>query len=327
VNSFRTEIKIKPSINKVDYSDNLLFMGSCFSENIGEVFSSLKFNTKINPFGILFNPLSIAEAFRLAINREKVKGQELIQSNDLWCSLKHHSQFSTTNKEEVLNDVNNSISLLRESLDTSDWLFITLGSAWVYDYNHSGEVVANCHKIANSEFTKRMLPVSEVVNNFSTVLKKLKVVNPKMKVVFTVSPVRHWKDGVVENQRSKSVLHLAISELEEQFENVSYFPAYELIMDDLRDYRFYEKDMLHLNEQAVDYIWNKIEVTYLEPESVSLMHSIRKLLLATNHRPFNVASLAHQQFVKKQLKFLLKLEKETSLSFIKEKQQLENQLS
>lgn len=326
MNSYRTEIFPDKSHNKITFNDGLLFLGSCFSDNIGQRFSQLKFNATINPFGVLFNPVSIADAMLLAMDEKPFSESDLVQHNELWSSFYHHSSFSSTNQKQTYSKALQSIDRLKDSLKQSNWLFITFGSAWVYHHFEKNMVVANCHKIPSSNFQKQMLSVGEVVELYSNLISLLKQINPSLNIVFTVSPVRHWKDGVVENQRSKAVLHLAIDELEKQFEYVSYFPAYELIMDDLRDYRFYSEDMLHPNNQAINYVWEKLSQTYFDELTIKSIQKIEQLIKASTHKPFNVKTAAHQQFLKNQLNALNSIENELKLSLTDLRISFESQL-
>ncbi len=296
---FRTEVKIPVSDFKISHKDKIALIGSCFSQNIGQKISEEAFSINLNPFGILFNPISIAQSLEAILKNKIFIEEDLYNIDDRWVSLAHHSEFDGLTKETCLSAINKSIRSANEFYKDANTLIITLGTAWVYTHNISREIVANCHKIPNSQFTKRLLTVDEVVNCFKTTLDLYFQSNKQLKVIFTISPVRHWKDGVVENNRSKAVLQLAVQELTEVFNNVSYFPSYEIVMDELRDYRFYESDLLHPNQQAVNYIYDKFRTTFFNLETVSITKEVVKLKKALAHKAFNPNSEAHKKFLQK----------------------------
>jgi len=316
---FRTEVIIPESAFKIDHRQKIAMIGSCFTSNIGERLEDDKFDVSINPYGILFNPMSVAKAVEACVNQCFISEEYLIDTGEQWVSLDHHSQFNSADKKEVMDEINNSILKAKNYYNNADVLIVTLGTAWVYRYNKTEEYVANCHKIANKEFTKELLKVSEIVETYESVLLNLRASNRKLKVIFTVSPVRHWKDGVVENNQSKAVLQLAIKELVSQFDYVSYFPSYEIVMDELRDYRFYKEDMLHPNDVAVDYIYQKFKATYYSSETLLLNQKIKKIKLAVNHRPFNFKAESHLLFIGKTKALIQQVSNENAyLNFTKE---------
>ena len=301
MNNFRTTFNIPAFSPKMDYQSKSLFIGSCFTENIGNYLKDLKFQIINNPTGIIYNPVSICDCIDALLKRKQWGQEDLGFYNDSWFSFKHHSRYSHPDKSVCLTNINHDLNSASELISNADFLFITLGTAFVYMHNQTKEIVANCHKFPSTIFTKSMLNTQTVVSGFENLLNNLAEVNTKIKVIFTVSPVRHWKDGATENQRSKAVLITSIHELISKFENCSYFPAYELMMDDLRDYRFYAEDMLHPNDTAVVYIRDKFVQTYIDPAAEELMNDVQKLILAKSHRPFSENSDMHKNFRKQQL--------------------------
>ena len=300
---FRSEINIVTLNNKIKYSDNLLFLGSCFSGNIGNKFHERLFNTKINPFGVIFNPISILKLIERAIDKNYFNENDWIYRNEKWLNLDLHGDLSFTDLDKALSHSNNIIDEVHNFLKTTDCLFLTFGTAWIYSFRDNNQLVANCHKIPQKEFEKSLLSVTEIVEYGNSVISKIKnfvdnTNRPKsqIKIIFTVSPVRHLADGAHNNNLSKSSLHLAINELL-KLENTEYFPSYELVIDELRDYRFYTKDLMHPNDFATDFVWEKLLANWIEPKTQVEIQEIEKLISSVNHRPFNMESIAHQKFV------------------------------
>jgi len=235
----------------------------------------------------------------------------LVYHEGLWHSLSHHGRFSFESADVTLQQINQRLESSAAFLKTAGFLFITFGTAWVYRYKKSGATVANCHKIPDSEFIRSRLTVDEIVTEFRQVIDEIRMINPGIQIVFTVSPIRHWKDGAVENQRSKAALHLAIDEIIRSYgECSSYFPAYELVMDELRDYRFYAPDMLHISDVAIDFIWEKFETALIDAESREISVSVKKIMQAANHRPFNKNASEYKRFLLQMQEQINKLEKE-----------------
>lgn len=278
-----------------------MFVGSCFSENIGAKMGYHKFNVSMNPFGILYNPESIKQCFEFLLSDTNILESDLIEYDSVFHSFYHHSRFSNTNKAELLHDLNERLQQDRDRFRNVEYLFITFGTAWVYKYIKSGKVVSNCHKVPAKEFERYRLSLDEIVNAYKDILMQISTVNPNIKVIFTVSPVRHFKDGAVENQVSKSTLLLAVNELQQHLDFVEYFPAYEIMMDELRDYRFYNSDMLHPSSLAIDYIWEQFSKSILSDSTSDFMRKTGKIQKAMNHRPFQSSAESHQKFVRKQL--------------------------
>ena len=293
-----TEIPLSKANNLIDYSSQLLLLGSCFSENIGAKLSYYKFQGIQNPFGILFHPLAIERIIEKSVNQEFFTEEDVFNENEQWHSFDAHSSLSNPSKAQIIEDLNNAISRTSTQVNTASHIIITLGTAWVYRKTSSNKVVANCHKVPQSNFTKELLSVEEVVKSLKQVITFVQSVNPTVQFIFTVSPVRHLKDGFLENQRSKAHLIAAIHQVLNE-DRVSYFPSYELMMDELRDYRFYAKDMIHPNETAIEYIWEKFVEVWLASNTSSTMKKIEKVQKGMLHKPFNENSDQHQKFLVK----------------------------
>ncbi|HET9058023.1 MAG TPA: GSCFA domain-containing protein [Chitinophagaceae bacterium] len=295
--NFHLELDIKKSTQLISYKDSILLCGSCFTENIGQKLDYHKFKTLQNPNGILFNPVSIAKSITSYIENKRYSEDELFYFNDIWQSWEHHSRFSNVDKEVSLKMINESQIAAHQFLKETEWLMLTLGSAFVYEHNNKN-VVANCHKIPTDKFHKRLLSVEETLSVLDNLIHRLFIFNSKLKIIFTVSPVRHLRDGFVENNRSKAVLIQAVHHLTEKFNKLFYFPAYELVIDDLRDYRFYAEDMVHPNYAATQYVWDKFTKAYMDNETIELMETINEIQRAKNHKPFNPTSEQHKKFLK-----------------------------
>ena len=308
MSSFRTNFTIPPSTSKMSHHQSILSIGSCFAQNIGGKLHNLKFRTLLNPFGIIYNPISVVNSLDLLLEKEAYPKDQLFQNGSGWHSFDYHSAFSGLNKEETYQNIQDSLEKGRGFIRKTDFLLITLGTAYAYVDKSTNQVVANCHKLPAHLFEKQMIPLEKITTELSRVIQKLTVINPTLKIIMTVSPVRHIKDGIVENQRSKSTLILACAQLEKELEAIEYFPAYELVMDDLRDYRFYEKDMLHPNEQAIDYIWEQFGKTYFEESTTQLNRQIQQIVTASQHRPFHSESNEHQKFIAKQIEKIKQLQ-------------------
>jgi hypothetical protein len=275
----------------------MMLFGSCFSENIGQKLIDLKFKVDMNPFGILYNPESIANSLKLLLKNQTFTESDLFFDQGLWNSFYHHSRFSDVNREMALEKINSRIKLSAEFLKTADFLMITFGTAWVYELISTGQIVSNCHKIPAKQFNRFRLGVNEISEAYHHLLDELWKFNPNLKIIFTVSPIRHWKDGAVENQVSKSTLILSIERLITGIENrnCSYFPSYEIMMDELRDYRFYAEDMIHLSPVATDYIFDRFSKFLISKESMNLVDNVMKIRKAVMHRPVNSSSVEYKK--------------------------------
>lgn len=298
MNKFLTEVSIEPLIDKITHSSKLTILGSCFSENIGNKLKNAAFKAVVNPFGVLFNPISVKNSLIYLLENRKFIQDDLFLNGSLWSSFSHSSLFSATNPEASLAQINNQIAIAHNHLLHTDFLLITLGTAYVYKHKASAKVVANCHKLPSNQFERTRLTVDEIVVEYEALLLKLKSINPKIQLVFTVSPVRHWKDGAHENTVSKGMLHMAIDKLRHQFDFVHYFPAYEIQVDELRDYRFYAEDMLHPNSVAVDYIWQKFIDFSMNETTKAIINRVEDIRLQESHRALHPETKEHQVFLK-----------------------------
>jgi len=323
---FRSEVKIESPQSKITYKDNLLFLGSCFSGNIGNKFSESLFNAIVNPFGVIFNPISIFKLIDRSIDKKYFIKEDWIFRNEKWINLDLHGELSFRDLSDALSITNNIIDKIGEFIVKVDFLFLTFGTSWIYTFKENEQLVANCHKIPQKEFDKKMLSISEIVDFGNNIFSKLQRVNPQLKTVFTVSPVRHWADGAHNNNLSKSVLHLAVNEFLKS-EKSQYFPSYELVIDELRDYRFYNRDLVHPNELATDFVWGKLFDSWISEETKKEINDIEKLISASNHRPFDIESNAHQKFLKNTLLKLENVEsKNRNLDFDSVEKKLRDQL-
>jgi hypothetical protein len=295
---FRTELHIPSSEVKIKYDEELFLIGSCFSLNVGKRLQKYKFKCISNPFGTIFNPISIAKLLSIAVRNEEKDTSELRLSQDLYNHMDFHSSFSNEDPNKTIETINASISLAHHRLKKAKHIIITLGTSIGYKKITTNEIVANCHKIPSSEFSKIDISVNQGKEALEDAISQIRTINPSVHIHFTVSPVRHIKEGIIENSRSKARLIQMIEILQSNLEFVSYFPAYEFMMDDLRDYRFYESDLIHPNEMAIDYIWNKFNEHYFTEETKSIIKKLDKIISAMEHKAFNKASDAHKKFLK-----------------------------
>lgn len=303
----KTCITIPPPPFQVSYKDRLLLLGSCFSENIGEKLTGLKFQADINPFGTLYNPLSICMAVDILKKKKNYTSEDLIFSKGFYHSMDHHSRFSSVFEEDCLSVINKRIELSSKALKKTDIIFITYGTRYVYTDKSTGKVVANCHKLPEASFNRFSLDVTDITEASINLISSLKEINPDIKCIFTVSPIRHWKDGAHNNQLSKAALLLSIDAIQKRYpSSVAYFPAYEILMDELRDYRFYADDMFHPSSLAIAYIWQRFTETFIHPDSVSIMKEWINIVKAIQHKPFNPKSEQYRNFI---LQTLLKMER------------------
>lgn len=295
---FSTHIDIPASDISINHSTGVMLFGSCFSENIGLKLKRYKFKVEVNPFGILYNPFSVARTIRRILSAESFSEDDLLFNDELYHSLMHHGHFSATDKKTCLQNITVSFEKAVASIQQTDLFLLTFGSAYVYQYKENGEIAGNCHKLPADRFRRFRLSVEEIVEEWDEVITLLTTMNPVAKLLFTVSPVRHWKEGAHENQISKSILHLAIDALQKRFEqNVRYFPAYEIMMDELRDYRFYEDDMVHPSSLAVDYIWNLFSEAFFSAETCKVNEEWAEIRNALDHRPLHPETEAYSLFM------------------------------
>ena len=280
----RTQTEISQAEFSIGYDTPVMFLGSCFAGEIGRQFSRGKMNVMVNPFGVLYNPYSTARALETIMEGKEFREEDLFYFNNRYLSFRHDTGFSSVDSSVSLSRINHSISSSESFLKRASVIFITFGTAWVYRFNENNEIVANCHKIPASKFTRQLLEIDDIVDYWERLLRKLKKYNPGLKIVFTVSPVRHLKDGAHGNQVSKSILLLAIERLREGDTDLSYFPSYEIVLDDLRDYRYYKKDMIHPSETAIEYIWEIFKKVYFKPETISIYKRLIKITESVGHR-------------------------------------------
>ena len=275
-----------------------MLLGSCFAENMGEKFEYFKFRNVVNPFGIIFNAVSIEKLIHRVVNKIVFTEKDIFFHNDLWHCFEVHSQLSNPNKEEFLSNLNAILELMYQQITSLTHCIITLGTSWVYRNNNSNEIVANCHKVPQKEFTKELVSIEENVKCIQNIISLVHSLNPECNFIFTVSPVRHIKDGFVENNVSKAHLISAIHTINHQPSTINYFPSYEIMMDELRDYRFYTEDMLHPSQTAIDYIWIKFFENYINQKEFVTMNQVCEIQRSLKHRPFNPNSQSHQNFLK-----------------------------
>lgn len=333
---FRLALTIPPFSQKINHREKLFLAGSCFTEHITAQLAGNKFTTLENPNGILFNPVSIAHAIISYIEQKHYKAEYLFYFNELWNSWDHHSRFSHPDKHTALQQINASQQTAHAFLKQTDWLIITLGSAFVYEWtehlssvdypkNRQSAVVANCHKVPTDKFRKKLLTTEEVFTVLDNLRYRLMLFNPRIKIIYTISPVRHARDGLIENNRSKATLIQAVHHVVEKFENHYYFPAYELVIDDLRDYRFYAEDMIHPNYLATNYVWEKFTAACIDHSCYAVIKIMEKINIAMKHRPFHPSSDAHKKFLKSHLHKVQELQEQYPyLDFTKELQYFGN---
>ena len=303
--NFQTKLPLSSlGLHQIDYGSKILLLGSCFSENIGEKFSYYKFQHLINPFGILFHPLAIEKFISVVINKKEYSKEDIFYLNDRYHCYDVHSRLSEANEENLVENLNKIRAQTFSFIEQASHVIITLGTAWAYRHKESKQYVANCHKVPQKQFSKQLLSVGEISESLKSIVNQITQINSKVKFIFTVSPVRHIKDGFEENMRSKAHVLLAIHNYLEYEHNkdkvgTGYFPSYEIMMDELRDYRFYKYDMLHPNDTAIDYIWERFQKVYISDQTKLTMEEVADIQKGLNHRPVNPISAAHQTFLQK----------------------------
>ncbi|MBS7232451.1 GSCFA domain-containing protein [Flavobacterium psychroterrae] len=299
---FRTQIPISKTNNQIDYNSKIISIGSCFAENMADKFDYFKFQNQTNPFGIIFNPVSIEKIISRVIKQEFYTEKDVFFYNERWHSYEVHSDLSNSDRQELLETLNKAILETGKQLKEATHIIITYGTSWIYRNIESDEIVANCHKVPQKQFIKQLLSVNEIEQSIHNKIDLIGILNPHINFIFTVSPVRHVKDGFAENQLSKSHLFASLhSNLKSKINNLKleYFPSYEIMMDELRDYRFYTEDMLHPNQVAIDYIWHKFSENYISENSIKTMEEISDIQKSLRHRSFNPESEQHKKFLSK----------------------------
>lgn len=298
---FSTKVNISPTGISISHQDKILALGSCFSENIGKFLIDNKFDVIFNPFGILYNPISISQALRRIVDGKSFSAKDIFFHNGLYHSFWHHGDFSSVDKESSLNAINSSLDKANSDIKKANYLFITFGTSYVFRSKKLDMVVGNCHKLPASNFDRYRLDIPTIVQDWNKLIKKLKGANPNLHIIFTVSPIRHLKDGAHDNQLSKSTLLLAIDQLIGENSNTHYFPSYEILLDELRDYRFYNEDMTHPSSVAIKYIWERFSETYFDKQTIQVNKEWSKINNALNHRPINQESEEYKLFLKQTL--------------------------
>ncbi len=319
--NFFTPVEIEKSSFSIDYTSKLVFIGSCFAENISKYFENAKFQCLVNPSGILYNPLSISMMIENVLSGRRYSDKDFFFDGTLYNSYDFHGRFSDSDLQKAVIKANDSMEKAYVFFKTADVVFITLGTAFVYFLKENGLPVANCHKQLSEKFLRRLISVSEVENALKNIVENLQNINKSIQIVFTISPLRHFRDGAHNNNLSKSTLHLGTNFVIKNYEFVHYFPSYEIVMDELRDYRFYEKDMVHLSETSEEYIWQKIKQTYFSDKVSLQVERVEKFMKSVGHRIENPFSLASKAFFEKNIFTAKRLESEIQgLNLEKEKE-------
>ncbi len=303
----QTIVDIKEFEPQIDYKSRLFAIGSCFADRVGERMRRAKLSVEVNPVGVLFNPISVCRTIERLVQQRHITADELHEGSLCEPPFYHfdmHSSLSMATREQSLEAMNGAIDRGAEALMAADWVIITLGTAWVYEHIESGEVVANCHKRPAREFRRRRLSVEEVVQQIESVVTG--ALSGK-RIILTVSPIRHLADGLMENSVSKATLRLAVEQLCERYSEVSYFPSYEILVDELRDYRFYDQDMVHVAPIAVEYIWERFQSVALTVEAQRLLPRVAQIVRAAEHRAVNPQSAEHRRFVEAQVRAIEQL--------------------
>lgn len=296
--NFRTQIPISKSNHPIDYHSGVVSLGSCFAENIATKFDYYKFKNRVNPFGIIFNPISIEKIIQRVVSKNYFTEKDVFFHNDLWRCFEVHSELSQPNKEVFLKTLNSLIDRTYDEIKEASHIVITYGTSWIYKSIESQSVVANCHKVPQKAFQKELLSIETIEKSFQNTIALIQSIHSNVQFIFTISPVRHLKDGFVENQLSKSHLISALHSSIFKLATSNYFPSYEIMMDELRDYRFYSDDMLHPNQVAIDYIWERFVQSHITEDAYSLMEAISGIQKSLLHKPFNPDSESHQKFLK-----------------------------
>ncbi len=302
MNFFTTfEVPRIDETHRIDYQSKIVSLGSCFADNLAQKMTYYKFRIENNPFGVMFHPLAIENLFKRAHKFELFEEKDLFFSEDLWHSFEVHSQCNMTDKSLMIKELNQKLRSFRDSVASATHIVITLGTAWVYRHLQSNLIVANCHKVPQEYFIKELLSVVDIYESLQRIRNYIRGINAYVRITFTISPVRHFKDGVIENQRSKSLLFTSLHEyLNESKDGMEfYFPVYEILMDELRDYRFYAEDLVHPSKQAIDYIWEKFAHSYIREGSHDIMKEVAAIQNGLTHRPFNTETESYRLFLQK----------------------------
>lgn len=294
--NFTTKIPISKSINPIDYNSKIVSLGSCFAENMGSKLDYFKFQNTTNPFGIIFNPISIEKIIERVVKNKEFTEEDIFFNNEQWSCFEVHSDVSNSSKEQLVQNLNQILVDTQKQLEEATHIIITYGTSWIYRNIERDLIVANCHKVPQKQFTKELLSVETIEKSIQNTLDLIAQINTNCNVIFTISPVRHLKDGFVENQVSKAHLITAIYKATIENLSVNYFPSYEIIMDELRDYRFYAEDMMHPSQIAINYIWQRFKETTMSENAFATMEAVENIQKSLQHRPFNPNSENHQKF-------------------------------
>ncbi len=301
---FMLKWEAKPNEKSINFDEKVILIGSCFTEHIGNYLNENKFEILQNPNGILFDTLSVCRALQSYLENKKYTFENLFQHQELWQSWQFHSMFSGLHKDAVLQNMNKAIEIANNFLIKSDWLIITLGSSYTYKLKKdiAGEFVidnfvSNCHKAPHQWFEKYLIPIDEQISNLDQTIYRIRKVNPKLKVIFTISPVRHIRDGIVENNRSKARLLETVHHLVQKFNGLYYFPAYEILIDVLRDYRFYDLDLVHPNYMATQFVIQQFIKNFISADTQIFLEKLKPLITAMKHKAFQPNSIAHKKFM------------------------------
>ncbi len=286
---WRTEVEVVKGSRPIGYKDQVLVLGSCFANHLGEKLDYYQFRHLANPFGVLFHPIPMERLLRRSLEGKQFTEADLFENEQVWRSLEAHSRLAQTSKKHTLDGMNQALLSLRDSLRNSSHLVFTLGTAFAFRHQRTNILAANCHKLPQKEFRRELTPVSELIRSLESTVSMVQEINNSCHILFTVSPVRHIRDGLVENQRSKAHLLTAVHEVVDA-NRIHYFPAYELLMDDLRDYRFYNRDLIHPSEQAVDYVWEKFMDSWIDQEALPVMQRVTSIRKQLGHRVLNQGS-------------------------------------
>ena len=317
--NFRTQIPIPKSNHPIDYNSKIVSLGSCFAVNMSEKLDYYKFQNSCNPFGILFHPLAIEKLIDFAVSGKQFTEEDIFFHNERWHCFDVHSDLSSSNKDELLESLNAIIKSTKQQLEEASHLIITYGTSWVYKNIESNEIVANCHKVPQKQFEKAILSIESIQKSIENTIELIEKVSPDCSIIFTISPVRHIKDGFVENQWSKANLISALYKVLAETVSIppsgaerAYFPSYEIMMDELRDYRFYAEDMLHPSQIAIDYIWQRFKETAISETAFSTIDEVESIQKSLSHKPFNPDSASHLKFENKLREKITKLESQYS---------------
>lgn len=322
---FRTELNLEESKQKLTHSDKIIGLGSCFVDSIGDKLKSGKFQVLQNPFGTLFHPVAVENALARIHSAVYYTEPEIFNRDELFFSWDHHTSFNKTSLKSTLEGINSELEKANNFIQNAKVFILTFGTAWVYKIKQLDLIVANCHKVPAQHFEKVLLTDAQIKSSIRNCINFILDINPNAQIITTISPVRHIKDGIVENNISKSKLISNLHDLVSQFENVEYFPAYELMMDDLRDYRFYKEDLIHPNDMAIDYIWDKFSEKYFTEETSVKIRLAERIHSALEHRPINKGTIGHKSFLFNTLRKIEQIEKDFPKdSFVHEKETLKN---